>query len=203
MSTWDFVMSSDLGSSRRGSNACSQSSLSSNGSSLTATRDLWRLRQTMHCLEKCPFYHGSLNRNKAREKMRRCRPVSVIIYNFNIYINFKIHAGGWSSRNYTIKFFWLYGNFSEWKFNFSSFFNLSNNLDLNAGGWSLCRSFRFNLKKIFGRELQAQTSKSGHAIFFSFFRRVRATSMTQRRVENTGVHFWTFLPVSFKMANSV
>ena len=35
---------------------------------------------------------------------------------------------------------------------------------------------------------QAETSKSGHAIFFSFFRRVRATSMTQRRVENTRVH---------------
>ena len=35
---------------------------------------------------------------------------------------------------------------------------------------------------------QAKTSKSGQAIFF-FFRRVRATSMTQRRVENTRVHF--------------
>ena len=47
-----------------------------------------------------------------------------------------------------------------------------------------------------GRETcpQAKTSKSGHAIF----RRVRATSMTQRRVENTRVHFWTFLPVSVK-----
>ena len=34
-------------------------------------------------------------------------------------------------------------------------------------------------------------------LFYSFFfRRVRATSMTQRRVENTRVHFWTFLPVS-------
>ena len=43
---------------------------------------------------------------------------------------------------------------------------------------------------------QAKTSKSGHAIFFSFFRRFRATSMTQRRVENTRVHFWTFTPVS-------
>ena len=31
-----------------------------------------------------------------------------------------------------------------------------------------------------------------------FFRRVRATSMTQRRVQNTRVHFWTFLPVSVK-----
>ena len=29
-----------------------------------------------------------------------------------------------------------------------------------------------------------------------FFQRVRATSMTQRRVENTRVHFWTFSPVS-------
>ena len=42
---------------------------------------------------------------------------------------------------------------------------------------------------------QAKTSKSGHAFFF-FFRRVRATSMTQRRVENTRVHFSTFSPVS-------
>ena len=36
---------------------------------------------------------------------------------------------------------------------------------------------------------QAKTSKCGRAIFFSFFRRVRATSMTQRRVENTRVYF--------------
>ena len=45
---------------------------------------------------------------------------------------------------------------------------------------------------------QAKTSKSGHAIFISFFRRVRATSMTRRRVENTRVQFWTFSPVSVK-----
>ena len=54
----------------------------------------------------------------------------------------------------------------------------------------------------YGRGLKtcpmAKTSKSGHAIFFSFFRRVRATSMTQRGVENTRVHFWTFSPVSVK-----
>ena len=31
-----------------------------------------------------------------------------------------------------------------------------------------------------------------------FFPRVQATSMTQRRVENTRVHFWTFSPVSVK-----
>ena len=36
-------------------------------------------------------------------------------------------------------------------------------------------------------------------LFSSLFsRRVRATSMTQRRVENTRVHFWTFSPVSVK-----
>lgn len=70
-------------SSRRGSNAYSNSSLSSNGSSITATRDLWRLRQTMHCLEKCPFYHGSLNRNAAREKMRRCKPGCYLIRDSN------------------------------------------------------------------------------------------------------------------------
>ena len=36
-------------------------------------------------------------------------------------------------------------------------------------------------------------------LFYSlFFRRVRATSMTQRRVENTRVLFWTFSPVSVK-----
>ena len=45
---------------------------------------------------------------------------------------------------------------------------------------------------------QAKTSKSGH-IFFFFFRRVRATSMTQHRVENTRVHFKTFSPVSVKV----
>ena len=35
-------------------------------------------------------------------------------------------------------------------------------------------------------------------LFSSSFRRVRATSMTQRRVGNTRVHFWTFSPVSVK-----
>ena len=46
---------------------------------------------------------------------------------------------------------------------------------------------------------QAKTSKSGHAFFITFFRRVRATFMTQRRVENTRVHFCTFSPVSVKL----
>ena len=49
---------------------------------------------------------------------------------------------------------------------------------------------------------QAKTSNSGHAIFYSFFRRVRATRMNQRRVENTRVHFWTFSPVSVKRKNN-
>ena len=39
-------------------------------------------------------------------------------------------------------------------------------------------------------------SKMDTSISSSFFRRVRATSMTQRRVENTCVHFWMFSPVS-------
>ena len=34
--------------------------------------------------------------------------------------------------------------------------------------------------------------------YLLFFRRVRATSMTQRRDENTRSHFWTFSPVSVK-----
>ena len=46
---------------------------------------------------------------------------------------------------------------------------------------------------------QAKTSKSGREYFVLFFRRVRATSMTQRRVENTRVRFWTFSPVSVKI----
>ena len=51
---------------------------------------------------------------------------------------------------------------------------------------------------------QAKTSKNERAIFFSFFvRRVRATSMTQRRVENTRVHFWTFSPVSVKAYEAI
>ena len=43
---------------------------------------------------------------------------------------------------------------------------------------------------------QAKKSKSGHAIIVSFFRRILAKILTQRRVENTRVHFWTFSPVS-------
>ena len=35
-----------------------------------------------------------------------------------------------------------------------------------------------------------------------FFRRVRATSMTRRRVENTRVHFWTFSPVSVNLSTN-
>ena len=42
---------------------------------------------------------------------------------------------------------------------------------------------------------QAKTSKSGRYSLL-FFRRVRATSMTQRRVDNNRVHFWTFSPIS-------
>jgi len=41
-------------------------------------------------------------------------------------------------------------------------------------------------------------TKVDASIFFPFFRRVRATSMTQRRVENTRVHFGTNSPVSVK-----
>ena len=52
---------------------------------------------------------------------------------------------------------------------------------------------------------QAKTLKrerSATRLFSSLFlRRVRATSMTQRRVENTRVHFWTFSPVSVKIEN--
>ena len=39
---------------------------------------------------------------------------------------------------------------------------------------------------------QAKASKSGHAFFFSF------SDASERRVENTRVHFWTFSPVSVK-----
>ena len=41
------------------------------------------------------------------------------------------------------------------------------------------------------------------SIFLLFFGRVRATSMTQRRVENTRVHFWTFSPVSVKLLHEI
>ena len=49
-----------------------------------------------------------------------------------------------------------------------------------------------------GENVQKWTQRH-HAIFFSFFRRIRATSVTQRRVENTRVHIWTFSPVSAKV----
>ena len=39
-------------------------------------------------------------------------------------------------------------------------------------------------------------------LFSSFFQRVRATSLTQRRVENTRVHFWTFSPVSVNISGT-
>ena len=42
----------------------------------------------------------------------------------------------------------------------------------------------------------ANLAKSGREYFLLFFRRVRATSMTQRRVEKTRVHLLTFSPVS-------
>ena len=58
--------------------------------------------------------------------------------------------------------------------------------------------FEINLTDTGGdsKVINRRTSKGGHAIFFSFFQRFRATSMTQGRVENTRVHFWTFSPVS-------
>ena len=48
--------------------------------------------------------------------------------------------------------------------------------------------------KLFHRQKRPKVD----TLFSSFFRRVRATSMTQRRVENTRVHFWTNSPVSVK-----
>ena len=45
---------------------------------------------------------------------------------------------------------------------------------------------------------RAKTFKSGNAVFSFFSDLLRATSMTQRRVENSRVHFWTFSPVSVK-----
>ena len=47
---------------------------------------------------------------------------------------------------------------------------------------------------------QANLHQSGRDYFLRFFfRRVRATSMTQRRVENTRVHFGANSPVSVKI----
>ena len=43
---------------------------------------------------------------------------------------------------------------------------------------------------------QSNLTESGREYFLLFLRRIRATSMTQRRVENIRVHFWTFSPVS-------
>ena len=40
-------------------------------------------------------------------------------------------------------------------------------------------------------------------VFSFFYWRVRATSMTQRRVENARVHFWTFSPVSVKKIQKI
>ena len=46
---------------------------------------------------------------------------------------------------------------------------------------------------------KSKSERSATTLFSSlFFRRVRATRMTQCRVENTRVHLWTFSPVSVK-----
>ena len=46
---------------------------------------------------------------------------------------------------------------------------------------------------------KANLAESGREFFLLFFRRAPATSMIQRRVENTRDHFWTILPVSKKI----
>ena len=48
------------------------------------------------------------------------------------------------------------------------------------------------------RRKRSKVNAAPPRYFLLFFRRVRATSMTQRRVENTRVHFWTFSRVSVK-----
>ena len=68
-----------------------------------------------------------------------------------------------------------------------------------------CRLLAMAIRTVFKlnryrRELetcpQAKTSKSGHAIFLSFSAtRPSDEYDSQRRVENTRVHFWTFSPV--------
>ena len=80
---------------------------------------------------------------------------------------------------------WLYGIPSKPNDSDPNFRSFSSTLNRYRRGLETCP--------------QANLAKVGHAIFFSFFfRRVRATSMTQRRVENTRVHFGTFLPISVR-----
>ena len=73
---------------------------------------------------------------------------------------------------------------------------ISNNFDKDSNCRKSINRYRRGLEAC----QQAKTFKSERSattLFSSFFfRRVRATSMTQRRVENMRVHFWTFSPVS-------
>ena len=66
---------------------------------------------------------------------------------------------------------------------------------------------RVNNHNRYRRELetcpQANMAESGREYFLLFLRRVRATSMTQRRVEDTRVHFWTFSPVSVNACHPI
>ena len=73
--------------------------------------------------------------------------------------------------------------------------------------WSFKLNFQTHIESTASFYIQASTRvlSTGENVqkwtryFLLFFRRVRATSMTRRRVENTRVHFWTFSPVSVKM----
>ena len=55
--------------------------------------------------------------------------------------------------------------------------------------------------KLIQKRKRSKVNAAPPRYFLLFFRRVWATSMTQRRVENTPVHFWTFSPVSVKAEN--
>ena len=49
---------------------------------------------------------------------------------------------------------------------------------------------------------QVNLHQSGREYFLLFFRRVRATSMTQRRVEHTRIHLGANSPVSVNHSNA-
>ena len=53
--------------------------------------------------------------------------------------------------------------------------------------------------KLVQRRKRSKVNAAPPRFFLLVFRRVRAASMTQRRVENTRVHFWTSSPVSVKI----
>ena len=100
-----------------------------------------------------------------------------------------------------IRIIWVNSPFYNTRERLTGLFRkLSNEIiRLCSQAWSKFNNFQvqnFQLQNKFKQGTKFNRYRRG--LFSTFFRRVRATRMNQRRVENTRVHFWTLSPVSVK-----